>query len=261
MSTPASVRVWESNLAVYRRIWRSNLVSSLLQPFLYLLGLGVGVGTLIDERSSSADVLGGVDYLGFLAPALLATTVMMVLAQEAMWPVMDGFVWSNAYRSMYATPLDPGPIAAGVGLWQATRGLVAAVGVALPLVLIDQTRSWGLVPAVAFAVLTGLAVSMPITAWSASREAGDQSFPAIMRFGIMPMFLFGGAFYPIGQLPSWLQAVARATPLYHGVELCRGAVLGTLTTISVLGHVAVLVVFAGGGFLVARAIFQRRLRR
>ena len=71
-------------------------------------------------------MLGGVDYFAFLAPALLATTAMIVVAQEAMWPVMDGFTWSNAYRAMAATPLRPGDVAAGVALWHATRGAIAA---------------------------------------------------------------------------------------------------------------------------------------
>lgn len=259
MTTPAPLRVWESNLAVYRRIWRSNLLGSLLQPFLYLLGMGVGVGALVDDRASSAEVLGGVGYFEFLAPALIATTVMMVLAQEAMWPIMDGFMWSNAFRSMYATPLEPGQIAAGTALWQATRGLIAGGGVALVLTLFDDTRSWGLLPAVAFGVLTGLAVSLPLTAWSASRGAGDQSFPAILRFGIMPMFIFAGAFYPLDQLPTWLQWIARCTPLYHGVELCRGAVLGTATVGGTFGHVAVLAGFTLAGYLVARRYYRQRL--
>lgn len=260
MSTPESFRVWESNLAVYKRIWRSHLMGSVLQPFLYLLGMGIGVGALVDQRAQSADVLGGVSYLAFLAPALIATTAMMVLAQEGMWPVMDGFEWSNAYRSMYATPLDPGDIAAGTALWQATRGLIAAGGVALALLLFDDTRTWGLVPAIAFGVLTGLAVSLPITAWSASRQAGEQSFPAILRFGIVPMFLFAGAFYPIDQLPAWIRPVAYATPLYHGVELCRDAVVGRLELADLI-HVGVLVGFALVGLLAARRVFARRLAR
>ena len=157
MSTPGPVRVWESNLAVYRKIWRSNLLSGLLQPFLYLLGMGVGVGTLVDQQPSSTEVLGGVDYFAFLAPALIVTTVMMTLAQEAMWPVLDGFLWSNAFRSMYATPLEPGEITAGLALWQATRALMTGGGVAVTLLCFDTTRTWGLLPAVVFAVLTGLA--------------------------------------------------------------------------------------------------------
>lgn len=259
MSTPAAVRVWESSFTYYRRIWRSNLVSSLLQPFLYLLGMGVGIGALVDDRASSTELLGGVSYLGFFAPALIATTVMMVVAQDAMWPVMDGFNWSNAFRAMYSTPLQPGQIAAGTALWQATRALISGGGVALVLMLFDDTRGPGLAPAVAFGVLTGLAISMPITAWSASRSMGDQSFPAIMRFAIMPMFLFGGAFYPIEQLPVALQWVAKVTPLWHGIELCRGAVLGTLGAGEAAVHVGVLVAFAAAGYLLARRTYQQKL--
>jgi len=260
MSTPPPLRVWESNLAIYRRIWRSNLLGSFVQPLLYLLGMGVGVGTLVDADGGSTAVLGGVDYFAFLAPALLATTAMMVVTQEALWPVMDGFVWSNAYRAMTATPLRPSDVAAGVSLWHATRAALSATGVAAVLVLFPATRSWGLLLAVPFAVLTGLAFSGPVMAWSSSRvSGGDQSFPVIMRFGIVPMFLFAGAFYPITQLPGWLQVAAHATPLYHGVELCRGAVLGTLGAAAAAVHVAVLLAFWSVGFLACRVTFARRL--
>jgi lipooligosaccharide transport system permease protein len=261
MATPAAVRVWGSSWALYRQIWRSNLLGSLVQPMLYLLGMGVGVGALVDEGAGSADLLGGVDYLTFLAPALLATTAMNVVSQEAMWPVMDGFTWGNQYRAMAATPLTPADIVHGVTLWHATRGLIAALGVAVVLAVVPATRSWGLVPAVPFAVLTGLAFAGPITAWAATREYSDQSFPAIMRFGIVPMFLFAGAFYPVTQLPGWLQVVARCTPLYHGVSLCRGAVLHTLGAAEAAAHVAVLLAFWLTGLVVSRVVFARRLAR
>ncbi|MET0908794.1 MAG: ABC transporter permease [Ilumatobacteraceae bacterium] len=260
MSTPPALRVWENNFAIYRRIWRSNLLGSFVQPLLYLLGMGVGVGTLVDADAGSTATLGGVDYFAFLAPALLATTAMMVVTQEALWPVMDGFVWNNAYRAMTATPLRPADVAAGVSAWHATRAALAATGVALVLVLFPATRSWGLVLAVPFAVLTGLAFSGPVMAWSSSRDSGgDHSFPVILRFGIVPMFLFAGAFYPITQLPDWLQVVARATPLYHGVELCRGALLGTLGVGAAAVHIAVLLAFWLAGFISCRHTFERRL--
>jgi lipooligosaccharide transport system permease protein len=259
MSTPAAVRVWGSSVALYRQIWRSNLLGSLLQPLLYLLGMGVGVGSLVDSGPGSEDILGGVDYVSFLAPSLLATTAMIVVTQESMWPVMDGFTWGYAYRAMAATPLRARDIVHGVALWHATRGAIAAGGVAVVLALFPATRSWGLVPAVPFAVLTGMAFAGPITAWSASRRSGDQSFPAIMRFGIVPMFLFAGAFYPITQLPGWLQPVARLTPLYHGVELCRGAVLHTLGALDACVHVAVLAAFWGVGIALSTRTFTRRL--
>ena len=74
------------------------------------------------------------------------------------------------------------------------------------------------------------------------------------------MFLFGGAFYPIEQLPTWLQPVAWCTPLWHGVELCRGLVLGGLSLGAGLGHFAVLLAFFAAGILAASVTFERRLR-
>jgi lipooligosaccharide transport system permease protein len=258
VATPAAVRVWGSSFALYKRIWRSNLLGSVLQPLLYLLGMGVGVGALIDTGSSTA-ILGGVTYVQFLAPALLATTAMIVVTQEAMWPVLDGFMWSRAYYAMAATPLRPTDVAAGVALWHATRGFICAAGVALVLAVVPETRSWGLIPAVPFAVLTGMAFAGPVTAWSSTRETVGQSFSAIMRFAIIPMFLFAGAFYPIDQLPAWLRPVAYVTPLYHGVELCRGAVLGTLGIAAGALHVAVLLAYWLVGYSIVRRAFARRL--
>ena len=74
------------------------------------------------------------------------------------------------------------------------------------------------------------------------------------------MFLFSGAFFPVEQLPGWLQPVAAVTPLYHGVELCRGAVLGGLSAGAALGHVAVLGLYVGGGLIACRITFRRRLQ-
>ena len=107
------------------------------------------------------------------------------------------------------------------------------------LALFDETRSWGLLVAVPAAVLTGLAFALPISAWSSTRYGGG-SFPTIIRFGLLPMFLFGGAFFPIDELPGWLQPVAYVTPLWHGIELCRGAVIESVSPGNVGVHLAVL---------------------
>jgi len=258
MATPAAVRVWESELALYRRVWKSNVLGSFVQPMLYLLGMGIGVGSLVDERAGSAAQLGDVSYVAFFAPSILAVTTMMICAQDSLWPVMDGFMWSNHYRAISATPLRPADIVSGLTLWHATRSAIAATGVAAALLLLDDTRTWGLIPAVAFAVLNGLAFTLPIAAWSSTRTS-DISFPAIIRFGIIPMFLFAGAFYPVDQLPAWLRPLAYVTPIYHGVELCRGAVLGTLGALDSLGHLAALGAFVVGGSLMCRRSFHRRL--
>ena len=216
--TPGPVRVWFREFTFYRRIWRANVLAAFVQPVLYLLGVGIGVGTLVDEGPGSTDVLGGVSYFAFYATALLATTAMFTASQEALWPTMDGFMWSHAYHAMVATPIEPGEVATGLAMHHATRTAIGATGVAAVLALFHDTRSWGLIPAIPVATLCGMAFALPLAAWTATRSR-DISFPAILRFAIIPMFLFGGAFYPISQLPDWLQKVAWITPLWHGVEL------------------------------------------
>jgi lipooligosaccharide transport system permease protein len=112
--------------------------------------------------------------------------------------------------------------------------------------------------AVPAAMLTGLSFSAPIAAFAATQD-GDIAFSTISRFALIPLFLFSGTFFPVSQLPGWLQPVAYATPLYHGVELCRGLVLGSLGLRSALGDVAYLAGLVLLGFLAGRRTFARRL--
>ena len=100
MTTPTAVRVWESEFAVYRKVWTSHVLLAFVQPLLYLLAIGVGVGALIDVNTRSTAALGGISYFAFLAPALLATTAMISAGQASLWQVLDGFAWSNRYRAM-----------------------------------------------------------------------------------------------------------------------------------------------------------------
>lgn len=259
MALPAALRVANRDFVLYRRIWRENVIGAFVQPILFLLGVGLGIGSLVDDGANAADVLGDVSYFAFYASALLATTAMFNAGQEALWPTADGFQWSNAYRAVMATPLTPRDLAGGFAVRFAGRTLVTAVGVAAVLALFDETRTWGLLPAIPVAILCGLAFAMPIAAWTASRT-GDSSFPAIMRFVLTPMFLFGGAFYPIEQLPIAGRAIAWATPLWHAIELCRDLILGGLDT-GAFVHLGVLLAYAIGGYLACARVLEWRLRQ
>lgn len=256
--TVGAVRVWERDRAYFRRIWKSYALGSFLQPLLYLLGVGIGVGSLVDEGPGAAE-LGDVGYFAFYASALLATTAMFTSSQESLWPTMDGFQWSNAYGAQAATPLEPSDVFYGLMLNHVMRATFGAIGVAGVLAMFDDTRTWGLLPAIPAAILVALAFASPMTAWTATQTV-DFRFPAVMRFGIVPMFLFGGAFYPIEQLPDWLEPVAWITPLFHGVELCRGLVLGDLGLGRGLLHAGVLAGIVALGAIAGQRTFHRRLR-
>jgi lipooligosaccharide transport system permease protein len=152
---------------------------------------------------------------------------------------MGSFKWTRSYFAMAATPLGPANIFLGHQLFIATRVLVSAIAYLAVIAAFGGIQSWLAVFAPLAALLTGVAFSAPIAAYAATAES-DNAFSAILRFAIVPMFLFSGTFFPIDQLPAALQVLAVLSPMWHAVELCRGATTGTLGAGPAAVHVAYL---------------------
>lgn len=219
--TPPSLRSLSYFAYQYKRTWRGSVVTSFLYPVLYLTSMGLGLGSLVDRHHR----LGGVGYVAFIAPGLLAATAMQIAFGEASYPVMAAIKWIRTYHAMLATPLRVWDVLLGHLTWIGVR-LVTVAAIYLAVVAAFGTvGSATAVLALPAAVLTGLAFAAPTMAFSAAQE-NDSGFSALYRFVVVPLFLFSGTFFPVTQLPGWLQVVAEATPLYHGVNLCRDLVLG-----------------------------------
>jgi lipooligosaccharide transport system permease protein len=241
---------------VYRRTWKGSAITSFVQPWLYIGAMGVLLGDYIDD--GGAGLGGAPSYLAFVAPGLLAATAMQVAVGEVMWPVMGRIKWDRTYHAMIASPLRVLDIVlghVGYAMFRVTLTTLVFGGV-LAVVGLFTTVAGTLV-ALAAAVLTGLAFAAPVYAVSAGANS-DQVFVLIYRLGVMPMFLFSGAFFPISNLDEPLQWVAKLTPLWHGVELCRMGALG-VWDLSMLVHVAYLCLFAGVGLWWGVRRLSRRL--
>ena len=253
-------RVFEARLMGYRRTFRASIFNSFLSPLLFLTAMGIGLGTYVDRSGSGS--LGDVSYLAFLAPGLLAATAMQTAAFEATFPIIGGLVWSRVFHAMYATPIRPVDIALGNLAWIAFRTLLVSSVFLLVIVLFGAAASPLIVLAVPVAVLTGMAFAGPIAAFAATQRTMEK-FMAIFRFGITPLFLFSGTFFPVESLPLFLQPVAWLTPLYHGVALSRGLSLGTAldTPLLTVLHVAVLGAFAIVGAWATTRTVERKLVR
>jgi lipooligosaccharide transport system permease protein len=256
MATPTSVRAFEYYLTVYKRTWRGTAITSFLTPVLFLAAMGLGLGTLVNDSSTVG--LGGVEYVVFLAPGLLASTAMQTATFESAWPVVGALKWMRTYYAQAATPLSPADIAFGHFFFVTLRVLLASCAFFVVMALFGAVTSWTAVFAIPAAVLTGLAFATPVTAFSISRES-EQGLSAMFRFVIIPMFLFSGTFFPVTQLPVGIRWIAYVTPLWHGVVLCRGLALGELSFLGALGHTAVLVAYVLAGGFVAITFYRRRL--
>ncbi len=243
-------RVFEHRFLQYRRSYRASLFSSFLTPVLFLAAMGLGLGSYVDGSSNEA--LGGLSYLAFLAPGLLAATCMQSAAFEAAFPIMAGLVWSRVFHAMYATPISGRDIALGNLAWIGARMLLVATVFTTVIVAFGAAASPLIVLAIPAAALTGLAFAAPIMAFSATQRTPDR-FNAVFRFGITPLFLFSGTFYPVEQLPIFLQPLAWITPLWHGVSITRGLSLGTIGDDPILAvvHLTVLLGFTAVGTALA----------
>lgn len=252
-----ALRSFEYWVYRYRRTWRGSAVTSFLSPALYLAAMGYGLGSLVDRGGGSAS-LAGLDYLGFLAPGLLAATAMQAAVMECTWPVLGALRWERSYYAMTATPLRAPDLLMGHLLFVTLRLVIATAAFLLVALAFGALRSpWALVAWPA-AVLCGLAHATAVEAFSVTRE-NDHGFAALNRFVVVPLFLFSGTFFPVAQLPRPLELFAYATPLWHGVDLCRDLALGAADAAQVGGHVAYLLLWAAVGALFAARNYRRRL--
>lgn len=241
----------------YRRNWRSTAVSSVLQPLLFLLAFGVGFGSLVGDTGAT----GGVAYLVWLAPALLAVSAVQSAAFESTYPVLSGFKWQRVYHAMCAGPITPAQVALGHLGWSAAKNLGSGAVFVVVIALFGGVAGPGIVASLLAAVLTGAAVAALITAFAATVESEGAAFNSIFRFVVVPMTLFSGTFFPVERLPDWVQPLTWVSPLWHGTVLARDAALGVWRPLATLGHLAYLGVLLAVGIALAVRQFDRRLAR
>ncbi|WP_232663054.1 ABC transporter permease [Pseudonocardia sp. TRM90224] len=251
--------VGEHFLTWYRRNWRSTVVSSVLQPLLFLLAFGVGFGALLQGRAGTAETTGGVSYLVWLAPALLAVSAAQSAAFESTYPVLSGFKWQRMYHAMVAGPITPAQVALGHLGWVCLKNLATGAVFVGVIALAGGVASAGVIVALLAAVLTCAAVCALVTTYAATVKNEGTAFSALFRFVILPMTLFSGTFFPVDRLPGWVQPLTWISPLWHGTELARAAALDRWVPLAALGHTAYLLLLVAIGVFGATRLFTRRL--
>ncbi|SNT39079.1 lipooligosaccharide transport system permease protein [Asanoa hainanensis] len=248
----ATLAVFEYHLVGYRRTWRGSVFGSFLLPLLTMLGFGVGVGAYI------AGGVGGVSYLDYVVPGLLASTVVQVTMFETTWPVLGNFEWHKIYFGQAAAPLRAADILGGHLVFVLFRAVLCAAPFLLIATLFGAVHSWWALATLPVVALLAFAVAAPTIAYSATVRS-DSYLALLFRFAVLPMSLFAGVFFPVESMPVGLRWVAYATPLWHGVDLCRAATLGVAPQWSGWGHVGYLALWAAAGWWLARRRFQTRL--
>jgi lipooligosaccharide transport system permease protein len=227
--------------------------STFLLPVLFLLGMGISVGTYVN-----AGGILGVPYVDYIAPGLLASAALQVAISETTWPILGAFNWIRTYHAMRASPLEPRDLVGGELLYVGLRSGSSAVGFLVVMTLFGVVHSWWGLTVVPIALLLAASVATPVLAFAATIKT-DNWFAILYRFAVIPMTLFAGVFFPVDQMPFAARLIAYVSPLWHGVELTRAATLGTPTAWGVWAHVGYLALWGVAGYVLTTYCFRRRL--
>lgn len=243
--------VWRRNLDVFLKTYRINFIPPFLEPLLYLLALGFGLGFYVQE-------VDGVPYIRYIAPAILAISVMNSAFFECTYGSYVRMYFQKSFDAIIATPLSIEEVIAGEILWGATRSLIYAA-IMLPVLI-----AFGVVAlpisllVLPFAFLAGLmfaSIAMCFTAISPSIDT--LNYPSFLF--ITPMLLFSGTFFPLTLLPQGIQYIAYAVlPLTHVVGIMRMLTLPAVTGFALV-HLAWIGALTLVLFIVAINLMRRRL--
>lgn len=251
-----AVKFGAFRVAEYRFYSMSKWMGSVLafglgNPILYLISVGLGIGALVDANNGGGVL--GVSYIQFVAPALLASAAIQGVMDEVTFPTMDGFVWDKLFFAINATSVSARQIADGVMIVALARGLFTAAMYLAVLLAFGAVPLASVLPLMLSSLLAGWGWSAVMLAITARLERDEGWFALIGRFVIAPMFLFSGTFYPLEQMPIYLQPIGWISPLWHatqigrnlsyGLEIGDGMIWVHLGYLSIMGIVGMFFVY------------------
>lgn len=249
-SPASSFRVWRRDAQVFKKIWMGALMPSFVDPFFYLLALGIGLGAYIHG-------IEGVSYREFIAPGLVASAAMYAASFESTFNVYMKLSHHHIYEAIVATPVEVKDLVIGEIAWAATRSLIYGSTFLLVITIFGVVTSpWAIliVPALVLGGLSFAVLGMGFSALVSKVDLYNYYFTLF----VTPMFLFSGIFFPLSRLPAVLEGIAWFTPLFHVVRICRNLALGESLPTAALDAVWLLV-FSGLLIAVPIVALRRRL--
>ena len=250
-------RQYDYFATMYRRTWKSSVISSFVAPLFYVLAMGVLLGGFVHVAPSQLE--GATSYLAFVVPGLIAAQSMQTAVSETTYPVMAAIKWHKSFWAQMASPLEVRDLANAMLMFTLFRvGSTCGVYFLVMAPFGVFATWWGPVLAWLSTLLVGMAFATWTFAFSAHVDGPDK-FGLIFRLGLIPLFLFSGSFFPISNLGPVLEWVAKLTPLWHGVNLARMFCVDNIDWTTALVNVVFLVVVLVSGWWVAIRTLTRRM--
>ncbi|MBI5666201.1 MAG: ABC transporter permease [Nitrospirae bacterium] len=213
-------RVWQRHLKVYTKLYKSSIVFNFIEPILYLVALGFGLGAFVKE-------VNGVPYMEFIAPGLIASSSMFATASECTYGTYIRMTYQKTFDAILSTPVNLDDLVAGEMLWGATKSIFYGTAITIVLSIFGLIGSPMIILAVPVLFISGL-IFAETSLIAAAVVPGIDSFSYFFTLLLTPSFLFSGIFFPLDTLPPLVTRIAFFTPLYHLVNICRSFAAGAI---------------------------------
>lgn len=242
--------VWQRNLLVWRKLAAASVLGNIADPLLYMLALGYGIGALIGE-------VGGMPYIAFIGTGMVCQSAMFTASFEGMYSAFSRMHMQRTWDAIINAPIALDDVVLAEWIWCATKALMSTIAILLVLMALGYGRT-----PLAVAILPiGFLIGLVFGAFGLLMNAlapGYDFFTYFFTLVLTPMLLLSGVYFPVEQLPAWLQGIAGVLPLKHAIDLARPLMLGRVPD-GIALHVAVLAAYAFAAFYVALALTRRRL--
>jgi len=248
--SPVWLAVWRRNYLVWKKLAAESVLGNIIEPLFYLVGFGMGFGAMLPE-------VDGVRYIAYLAGGTICYSTMMAASFEALYSGFARMHVQRTWEGILNAPVSLEDVVFAEWIWAASKSFFSGMAVLLVAIALGLGQSWTMVFIVPLAFLIGLTFSGLGLIMTALAKSYD-FFMYWFTLALTPMMLLSGVFYPLANMPGWLQAVANVLPLTHAVAVGRPLLLGRWPE-GWIFHVAVLAAYGAAGFIVALRMFRRRL--
>ena len=213
MKLKRAFRVWQRNFTVYTKLYKSSIALNFVEPALYLVALGFGLGAFVKE-------INGVPYINFIAPGIIASSSMFAAIYECTYGTYVRMTYQKTFDAILATPVNLNDLVAGELMWGATKSMLYGTIIMVVISLFGLVDSPALILAIPVLFLSGL-IFAEVSLIAVATVPGIDTFNYFYTLLMTPMFLFSGIFFPLENLPPVVARIAFFTPLYHLVNICR----------------------------------------
>ena len=242
--------VWRRNLLVWRKLAIASVLANIADPLLYMLAIGYGIGAFIPEMD-------GMRYIAFIGTGMVCQSAMFTASFEGMYSAFSRMYMQRTWDAIMNTPISLDDVLFAEWVWCATKSVVSVTAILLVILALGYGHSWLAIWILPLGFLVGLCFGAFGLIMNALAPGYD-FFTYFFTLVLTPMLLLSGVFFPVDQMPSYLQAVSAVLPLKHAIDVARPLLLGRIPD-ALTVHVLVIAAYSVAAYYIALVLTRRRL--